>query len=83
MPKFTKFQINLVVKFLYSCLIDADRENTRLFMEGEQSKKENRNWAEYEKRLENFLGKLHQKSIRKVVRKRNESFTGRNIGCLL
>lgn len=65
MPKFTKFQINLVVKFLYSCLIDADRENTRLFMEGEQSKKENRNWAEYEKRLESFLGKLHQEVLEK------------------
>ena len=54
MPKFTKFQINLVVKFLYSCLIDADRENTRLFMEGEQSKKENRNWAEYENGWKTF-----------------------------
>ncbi len=34
----SNFHLHLVVKFLYSCLIDADREDTRIFMEGIENK---------------------------------------------
>lgn len=61
MPEFTKFQLHLAVRFLYSCLIDADRENTRLFMEGEKLEPENRDWNAYGQRLEHFLEKLRGK----------------------
>lgn len=62
LPHFTEFQLHLVIKYLYSCLIDADRENTRCFMEGEWAeKKGNVSWKEYERRLERFLGELHDK----------------------
>lgn len=36
---FFRFQLHLVIKFLYSCLIDADREDTRRFMEGTEEVK--------------------------------------------
>ncbi len=58
--EFTSFQVHLVIKFLYSCLIDSDRENTRIFMEGGEEQPETgcRDWMEYERRLEVFLGRL-------------------------
>lgn len=59
--KFTKFQMHLAIKFLYSCLIDGDREDTRLFMEGKEPVREYRDWAEYGRRLEQFLGELREK----------------------
>lgn len=61
LPEFTKFQLHLLVRFLYSCLIDADRENTRLFMEGEKPEPENRDWDLYGRRLEQFLERLHER----------------------
>lgn len=76
-PQFKRFQMHLVIKFMYSCLIDADREDTRLFMEGEERREEGGNWEDYGKRLESYLGKLHEKipdkgSERKIKTLREE-----------
>ena len=66
--KFTKFQMHLAIKFLYSCLIDGDREDTRLFMEGKEPVREYGDWVEYGRRLEQFLGELREKSRRRHQR---------------
>ncbi|MCI8455381.1 MAG: CRISPR-associated helicase Cas3' [Lachnospiraceae bacterium] len=72
LPNFTPFQMHLVIKFLYSCLIDSDREDTRLFMEGieEKSETDRGHWKDYERRLEYFLGKLREKTPETMSEKR-------------
>ncbi|NBI73190.1 CRISPR-associated helicase Cas3' [Clostridiaceae bacterium] len=70
LPEFTKFQLHLAVRFLYSCLIDADRESTRLFMEGEKPEPECRDWRTYELRLERFLETLRGREPETLSEKR-------------
>ena len=63
-PGFDRFQMHLTVKFLYSCLIDGDREDTRCFMEGSREPKRNTDWVHYEERLEKHLQTFQETSAR-------------------
>lgn len=64
--KWNRFQIFLLIKFLYSCLIDADREDTRMFMENVAVEENNNlvSWEEYETRLENYLTSMKKRPVR-------------------
>lgn len=60
----SNFHLHLVVKFLYSCLIDADREDTRIFMEGIENKEKNSDWEKYGNHLEAHLDDLHNRRLK-------------------
>ncbi|MGC8001581.1 hypothetical protein, partial [Salmonella enterica] len=63
MSNLSNFHLHLVVKFLYSCLIDADREDTRIFMEGIENKEKNSDWEKYGNHLEAHLDDLHNRRL--------------------
>ncbi len=60
----TSFRMHLIIKFLYSCLIDADREDSRIFMEGTEAEKRDSDWEKYAGRLEVHLDALHNRKLR-------------------
>lgn len=63
-PKYDCFQMHLTVKFLYSCLIDADREDTRRFMEDLTEPERCTDWTKYEERLERHLQTFKKMPVR-------------------
>ena len=60
----SSFRMHLIIKFLYSCLIDADREDSRIFMEGAEDEKRDSDWVKYASRLETHLDILHNRELK-------------------
>lgn len=74
-----KFLWNLLVKLIYSMLIDADRLDAMCFEMGEPWKnymktedEVDRTWAEYQKKFENYLAALNQSTQENIEQKQRE-----------
>lgn len=70
---FLNFSIHLLCKYLFSCLIDADRYDTMLFMENIQENSTSGSINLWEKLSENFEKNIQKKKNKSVISKlRNE-----------
>ncbi|MDU7474713.1 MAG: CRISPR-associated endonuclease Cas3'' [Paenibacillus macerans] len=58
--KLPSIAASLLLKYIFSCLIDADRTNTRRFDENEEPEKSLNRQAFFDRSYNSLLGKLHE-----------------------
>jgi len=67
---FVCFAFSMLTKLIYSCLVDADRLDARLFETGEDFSQEKPEWGEMRRRLEVHLGTFTSDSEMSVLRRK-------------